>query len=90
MAIGFVIFVGVVAAGKISGGAFNPAVALGLNIVKYVWKIGYALWVVLADLCGGLAGAALFYLAAPDEFAHFGEEAHDLVGEARSLLPSRT
>lgn len=82
-------FVGAVAVGPISGGAFNPAVALGLGLVKHFWKIGYLLWVVLANLLGGIAGAACFYIVAPDEFAHFGEEAHGLMGEARSLLPSQ-
>lgn len=50
----------------------------------------YLLWVVVAELLGGVIGAALFYIVAPDEFEHFNEEAHGLVGEARALLQPGT
>lgn len=54
----------------------------------------YVSWVILANAAGAVAGTAVFYIVAPDEFEHFGDEAHDLldtararVDEARSLLP---
>ena len=54
--------------------------------MKHFTNFTYALWVVLANAVGALAGAACFYIVAPDEFEHFGDEAHGLVDEARGLL----
>lgn len=87
-AIGIVVFVGAIAVGPISGGAFNPAVVLGLGLVKHFWRVGYMLWVLVANLLGGIGGAAVFYIVAPDEFEHFSEEAHGLADQARTLLPT--
>ncbi|CAN8070791.1 unnamed protein product [Agarophyton chilense] len=93
-AIGLVVLVGAIAVGPISGGAFNPAVIVGLNLIKHFWKIPYMLWITLADMAGALAGAFVFYVVAPDEFEHFSDAAHQLsdqiANEAASLLPSRT
>lgn len=96
VAIGLVVFAGASSVDRISGAAFNPAVALGLGIVKHFWKLGYEGWLVFSQMVGAIAGAAAFYIVAPDEFEHFGEEAHGLmdaarsrVDEAQSLLPGR-
>lgn len=89
-AIAFVVFAGAATVGRVSGGGFNPAVTLGLGLVKHFWKLPYMLWCVLAQLSGGLLGAFLFYVVDPEEFAHFSDEAHGLVDEARALLPSRS
>lgn len=83
-------FSGSAAAGPISGGGLNPAVALGLVLVRHFWKIPYVLWIVCAQMLGSIAGAALFYIVAPDEFEHWSDGAHDLVDEARNLVPRRT
>lgn len=45
-----------------SGGAFNPAVALGLSLSKGLSNIGYSGFVALANLVGGAAAAAVFFL----------------------------
>ncbi|MBW8781233.1 MAG: aquaporin [Verrucomicrobia bacterium] len=59
LAIGFTVLAGAVAVGGISGGAFNPAVGLGVVIMGFE-KIGQ-LWVYLgADLAGGAAAALAF------------------------------
>jgi aquaporin Z len=52
LAIGFTVFVGVAAVGGISGGAFNPAVALGASVMGlFSWS---DIWIYLvADLAGG-------------------------------------
>lgn len=61
-AIGFTVLVGAYAVGTISGGAFNPAVALGAAILNLNQWSG--LWVfVLANLLGGAAAAFLFKAA---------------------------
>lgn len=86
-AIGLTVFVGIVAAGPISGGVFNPAVAIALGILAgHIW---YMIWIVVFQMLGGLAGACLFYLVAPDVFGRFAEEAHRVIGEATNLLPQR-
>lgn len=56
LAIGFTVLVGAYAVGSISGGAFNPAVALGAAILNLsLWS---NLWIfVVANLLGGIAAA---------------------------------
>ncbi|MBW7885861.1 MAG: aquaporin [Caldilineaceae bacterium] len=62
LAIGFTVMAGAFAVGKISGGVFNPAVALGISVM------GAASWVdiwifLVANLAGGaLAGLVFRYL----------------------------
>jgi aquaporin Z len=59
LAIGFTVVVGAITVGKISGGAFNPAVGLGvvtMGLVK-VQQLGVYL---VADLAGGAAAALAF------------------------------
>lgn len=54
LAIGFTVMVGAFAVGGVSGGAFNPAVALGLSLM------GISTWLnIWYFLIGNLAGAAL-------------------------------
>lgn len=56
LAIGFTVLVGAYAVGSISGGAFNPAVALGASILNLsLWS---NLWIfIVANLLGGAAAA---------------------------------
>jgi aquaporin Z len=64
LAIGFTVFVGAVAVGGISGGAFNPAVGLGVTIMG-LEKLSQLAIYLPADLAGG-ALAALAYRATHD------------------------
>ncbi|MGN8027623.1 MIP/aquaporin family protein [Microbacterium sp. 22242] len=61
LAIGGTVFVGAVAVGGISGGGFNPAVALGLSISgQFDWA---NLWLyIVAPLVGAAIAAVLFRL----------------------------
>jgi aquaporin Z len=59
LAIGFTVMVGAYAVGGISGGAFNPAVALGLALYGLVAPAGIWLYLV-GNLAGGAAAAVLF------------------------------
>jgi len=59
LAIGSTVFVGAVAVGGISGGAFNPAVALGLSITGIFDFAAYWLY-FLAPLVGAVVAAFLF------------------------------
>lgn len=65
-AIGFTVLVGAYAVGAVSGGAFNPAVALGITILKIsTWS---KIWIFLvADLVGGACAALVFKAAHPQE-----------------------
>jgi aquaporin Z len=66
LAIGFTVFVMATALGQFSGGAFNPAVAVGL-IVMNVFELG-KIWIYLLGCFGGAAIAALvFNLSNPAE-----------------------
>lgn len=66
LAIGFTVLVGAYAVGAISGGAFNPAVALGVTLMKLTaWS---QLWIFfVANLLGGITAAGIFKLAHPKE-----------------------
>jgi aquaporin Z len=63
LAIGFTVVVGAFAGGPISGGAFNPAVAIGpilMNAIARHGSLGF-LWIYLVGpLAGGAVAAAVF------------------------------
>lgn len=66
LAIGFTVVAAVFALGDYSGGAFNPAVAIGitamgLNAVANVWIH------LVADLAGGAFAAVVFRLVSPEK-----------------------
>jgi aquaporin Z len=65
-AIGFTVLVGAYAVGAISGGAFNPAVALGITVMNLsMWS---NLWAFLsANLLGAIVAALTFKAAHPKE-----------------------
>jgi aquaporin Z len=64
LAIGFTVMVGAFAVGKISGGAFNPAVALGASVLgMFAWS---HIWIyLLAELVGGVVAAGVFLVTQP-------------------------
>ena len=66
-AIGLTVTAGAFAVGGISGGAFNPAVALGLSFAAHLSNISYSGFVALANLFGGALAAAIFNIVAPPE-----------------------
>ena len=64
LAIGMTVMTGAFAVGDISGGAFNPAVAIGISILGIsTWN---NIWIYLvADLAAGVAAAIVFNLINP-------------------------
>ena len=66
LAIGMTVMTGAFAVGGISGGAFNPAVAVGISIMKLTaWA---NIWIYLvANLAGGAVAAVMFKLLNPDD-----------------------
>ncbi len=59
LAIGFTVVVGAFAVGPVSGGAFNPAVGLGVTVMGLKDVMGLVIFLV-ADFAGGAAAALLF------------------------------
>jgi len=66
-AIGIVVMAGAITVGPISGGAFNPAVALGLAIADSLSVSLYVLGVVLSNLIGAVLAAGCFKLIYTDD-----------------------
>jgi aquaporin Z len=66
LAIGFTVAAGAFAVGSVSGGAFNPAVAIGATVLGvFSWS---HIWVyLLANFAGGAAAAFAFRLTQPGE-----------------------
>jgi aquaporin Z len=66
LAIGFVVMVGAFSVGGISGGAFNPAVALS---VPFMGLLNWSdIWIHLAaDFAGGAFAAIVFNMLNPDD-----------------------
>jgi aquaporin Z len=89
-AIGLVVLVGGITVGPISGGAFNPAVVLGLAVAKSLHLTWYTIGVVLTNLLGGILAAMAFYMVAgPDEFTSttsMNNHHHRGVGETTPLV----
>lgn len=67
LAIGFTVMVMAFAVGGVSGGAFNPAVAIGAAVMQLIQ--GTSIWIhLVADLTAGAAAAYLFRWLNPGEF----------------------
>jgi aquaporin Z len=66
LAIGFTVLAGAFAVGDVSGGAFNPAVAIGAMILGMLpWS---KLWLyIVAEVLGAVAAAFLFRWMHPDD-----------------------
>ncbi|HST29233.1 MAG TPA: MIP/aquaporin family protein [Chthoniobacterales bacterium] len=66
LAIGMTVMTGAFAVGAISGGAFNPAVAIGIGVMKLV-NISQ-IWIhIVADLVGAAVAAFAFKIVNPRE-----------------------
>jgi aquaporin Z len=66
LAIGFTVLTGAYAVGTISGGAFNPAVAVGIIVMGVTSVVN--IWIyLLANLAGAAAAAGVFRFVNPPE-----------------------
>jgi len=68
LAIGFCVVAGAYGAGAVSGGCFNPAVALGLDASSYSAGFGNSLAYVAFELVGAAMAAGLFSVVRPEDF----------------------
>jgi aquaporin Z len=65
LAIGFTVLIGAYSVGGISGGAFNPAVAVGITVMG-ISKLAN-LWIFLVgNFLGGAAAASIFRITSPE------------------------
>jgi aquaporin Z len=66
LAIGMTVMAGAFAVGDVSGGAFNPAVAIGLSTMGLVAPS--SIWIhIVADLAGGAVAALAFKYINPED-----------------------
>lgn len=66
LAIGFTLMTGIFAVGSISGGAFNPAVAVGASAMGLIHMP--SVWMhIIADLAGGLVAGLTFLFLNPED-----------------------
>jgi len=87
LAIGFVIIAGAYGAGAVSGGCFNPAVALGLDLSSasephfegtgFGWSGPY----IAYELTGALLAAMFFKLVRPGDFGIAKTQAAEIISE---------
>lgn len=66
MAIGFTVLTGAFAVGNISGGVFNPAIAVGISMLGLsAWS---NIWIYLvAEFAGAAAAATVFRIVNPGD-----------------------
>jgi aquaporin Z len=67
LAIGFTVMAGAYSVGSVSGGAFNPAVAVGITVMG-LSKLANIWIFLLANFAGGAAAAGVFRLVNLEEF----------------------
>jgi aquaporin Z len=89
LAVGFTVFVGAASVGRISGGAFNPAVALGASVMGlFSWS---NIWIyLLADFAGGAAAALAFRYLNPDDLDGGDPHLHLVVHASHAIPRSET
>jgi len=81
LAIGFVIVAGAYGAGAVSGGCFNPAVAVGIDVSSAHLGLGWCFAYMAFELVGAALAACLCRVIRPDEF---GAESNKMVSNLAS------
>eukprot|EP00490_Sorites_sp_Unknown_P008949 CAMPEP_0114696950 /NCGR_PEP_ID=MMETSP0191-20121206/73202_1 /TAXON_ID=126664 /ORGANISM="Sorites sp." /LENGTH=456 /DNA_ID=CAMNT_0001995369 /DNA_START=65 /DNA_END=1435 /DNA_ORIENTATION=+ len=81
MAIAFTVVAGAYGAGAVSGGCFNPAVALGIDLSSAGLGFGWSLAYIVFELLGAGMAAALFKVVRPEDFGSEKSQITELVSE---------
>merc|ERR1719440_2782598 len=68
LAIGFVIVAGAYGAGVVSGGCFNPAVAIGVDTSSAGLGFGWCIAYTIFEILGAALAVAFFKVVRPDDF----------------------
>jgi len=74
LAIGYVIVAGAYGAGAVSGGCFNPAVAVGIDASSGANGFGWCAYYTLCEFAGAAVAAGMFRVVRPQEFGAEGEK----------------
>jgi len=69
LAIGFVVIAGAYGAGVVSGGCFNPAVAIGIDTSSAGLGFGWCIAYTVFELLGAALAVVLFKVVRPDDFS---------------------
>eukprot|EP00931_Biecheleriopsis_adriatica_P093864 TRINITY_DN6758_c0_g1_i1.p1 TRINITY_DN6758_c0_g1~~TRINITY_DN6758_c0_g1_i1.p1 ORF type:complete len:456 (+),score=126.11 TRINITY_DN6758_c0_g1_i1:89-1456(+) len=81
LAIGFTVLAGAYGAGAVSGGCFNPAVALGIDISSAGLGFGWCVPYIIFEMLGAAMAAVLFKVVRPGDFGGEKSEKTELVSE---------
>mmetsp|Transcript_46970 Transcript_46970/g.118332 ORF Transcript_46970/g.118332 Transcript_46970/m.118332 type:complete len:457 (-) Transcript_46970:60-1430(-) len=81
LAIGYVIVAGAYGAGAVSGGCFNPAVAIGIDVASAGIGFGWCLAYILFEAIGAVLAVVLFKLVRPEDFDGEKTPFTDLISE---------
>jgi len=84
LAIGFVIVAGAYGAGVVSGGCFNPAVAIGIDTSSAGLGFGYCIPYVIFEVLGGVCATFAYKAIRPDDFL-----GHDSAGKIPSSFGAK-
>jgi len=84
LAIGFVIVAGAYGAGVVSGGCFNPAVAIGIDTSSAGFGIGWCIAYTVFELIGAALAAVAFKVVRPGDFANDPNRTPSLLSELTS------
>merc|ERR1719277_2752285 len=68
LAIGFVIVAGAYGAGVVSGGCFNPAVAIGIDTSSAGLGFGWCIFYTVFEIIGAALAVVAFRLVRPEDF----------------------
>jgi len=81
LAIGSVIVAGAYGAGAVSGGCFNPAVAVGIDVSSAHLGFGVCLAYIAFELAGAALAACMYMLVRPEDFGKEKSNVTPLVSE---------
>ena len=81
VAIAFTVIAGAYGAGAVSGGCFNPAVALGIDISSAGVGFGWSIVYIAFELLGAAMAAAFYKVVRPEDFGGEKSEVTELVSE---------
>jgi len=81
LAIGFVMVAGAYGAGVVSGGCFNPAVAVAIDLGSPKFGFGWCFAYVAFEFVGAALAAGLWQLVRPEEFSAEKTRVTELVSE---------
>lgn len=82
LAIGFSVIAGAYGAGAISGGCFNPAVAIGIDLSSLGKGFGWSIAYTICECLGAGLATAIFMMVRPDQFPEQASQVQSLAAVA--------